>query len=270
MKKPFIALLLLLGAATAPPSSPKGAHSPSPRSEVTIQSDQPYVQDRYAAMPGPWSRYLDPSNKVLSDSILIRKASFPRNTFMRWEFPDHPATTGVYGYNYVAYGQYWNLKPPVTVEPRRLKDIKALTFQPSVRTAGDDADFNVLAEFFTTRKAGDIDSRTAEIGWLLHAPPATWTYIRSGKQIGTYKDRYGARWLVASHKDGAAGLYIKFVPKDGSTRLHARVDALGSIRWLAAKGEIDPSFYFNGVAVGVEPLKGGGSATIDRFDVAYR
>lgn len=236
---------------------------------VTLGSEQPFMQGRNVAMAGPWSRWVDPSIKDFSNSIRIDTGSWPRDTFIQWRFPAKVASTGVYGYNYLAFGQYWDLKPPVTVPPKSFRAIKTLKFHTAIERAGDASGFNILAEYFVTKKPGDIGSRTAEVGWLLHMPDLSAKYFRMGKQVGSFRDSAGRDWIVASHRDGAAGHYIMIAPRSGDADLSAPIDALAAMRWLAARGEIGLDGYFNGMAVGIEPLKGSGSATIRRFDVFY-
>lgn len=237
--------------------------------QVTIGSDQPFMQGRHVAMNGPWSRWIDPTITNYSNAMRIQTTTWPNNTSLQWRFPDKVASTGVYGYNYVAYGQYWDLKPPVKVPPKKFSTIKTLKFYSSVDFSGDASRFNILAEFFVTRKPGDIKSRIAEVGWLLHMPAQSEKYFRSGKQLGTYRDAEGRGWDVASHRDGAAGHYIMLAPHSGNVVLTTPVDVMAAMRWLAARKEIGLDGYFNGMAVGVEPLRGAGNAVIRRFDIFY-
>ncbi len=236
---------------------------------VTIGSEQPFMRGRHVAMNGPWSRWVDPTITDYSNSMRIPTATWPNNISLQWRFPDKVASTGVYGYNYLAYGQYWDLKPPVKVPPKKFSAIKTLKFYSAFDFSGDGSRFNILAEFFVTRKPGDIGSRIAEIGWLLNMPAQSDKYFRSGKQLGIYRDAAGRDWRVASHRDGAAGHYIKFAPRGSRVFLTAPVDAVAAMRWLAARREIGMDGYFNGMAVGIEPLRGAGSAVIRRFDVIY-
>ncbi len=263
MKQKLLALSLLPMALIV-----QGQKAPS-RKIVTVGSEQPFMQGRNVAMAGPWSRWVDPSIKDYSNSIRIDTGTWPRDTLIQWRFPAKVASTGVYGYNYVAYGQYWDLKPPVVVPPKTFRAIKTLKFHTAIERAGDASSYNVLAEYFVTRKPGDINSRVAEIGWLLHMPDLSAKYFRMGKQVGSYRDGAGREWVVASHKDGAAGHYIMIAPKSGDANLTAPIDALAAMRWLAAHGEVDLDGYFNGMAVGIEPLRGSGSATVRKFDVVY-
>lgn len=260
--KRFLVALVALSCLSVPAAGQK---------VVTIGSNQPFVHGSHAALAGPWSAWADPSIKDFSNSIRIHTATWPRDTAIHWRFPEKPASTGVYGYNYVAYGQYWDLKPPIAVPPRKLSAIKTLKFFSTIDTGGDTSKFNILAEFFVTKKPGDINSRVAEIGWLLNMPPASHKFFRMGRQIGIHRDGEGRQWHVAVHRDGAAGLYIMFAPaKPGMIRLTQAVDALAAVRWLSDKGEISLGTYFNGMAVGIEPLMGSGSAVVRRFDVAYK
>lgn len=257
-----MSLFLFIAAASA--------HiDPAFAGEVIIKSEQPYVSGRYAGFCGPWSRWIDHSITDYSNAMIIQSEKWPRDTEIKWRFPEKFPSTGVYGYNYVAYGQYWDLKPPVALTPKKFSQIKTLNFMPEVLISGDGSQFNVLAEFFVTKEAGKIGSRSAEIGWLLHTPPKTKEYFENGKQIGTYRDAGGRDWLVASHRDGAAGLYILFTLSKPDAKLTAPVDALASMKWLASRGEVDLDQYFNGMAIGIEPLKGAGRAVIKRFDVTF-
>lgn len=261
-------LPVLLAVLGAPADAGNGSVAVS-GGRIVLKSEQPYMRGSYAAFAGPWSRWLDHSITDFTNRISIDAAQWPRNVGMSWEFPQKYASTGVYGYNYLAFGQYWDLKPPQPVAPKKFSDIRSLSFAADFRLLAGSADSNVLAEFFVTREPGNIDSRTAEIGWLLNMPQRTKDYFRNGRQIGVYKDARGREWQVASHNDGAAGHYILFAPKAGAPPFRAPIDALASVRWLAARGEIGLDTYFNGMAVGVEPLKGAGSIAIRRFDVTF-
>lgn len=243
--------------------------APASAGIVVLKSEQPYMKGNYAAFAGPWSRWIDHSITDYSNAIRISTAQWPSNVGMSWRFPDKYASTGVYGYNYLAYGQYWDLKPPGAVTPRKISDIRTLSFSADVHLTGDAANYNVLAEFFLTKQAGKIDSRLVEIGWLLNMPQRTKEYFDNGKQIGAYTDAHGRKWLVASHNDGAAGHYILFAPDRPEARSMAPIDALASVKWLAARNEVDPGSYFNGMAVGAEPLRGAGGIQIRKFDVTF-
>lgn len=275
MKSVFATIALaasLSCAAWSADSARAGSAQQAPSlHEVSIASDESYRQGRYVAMPSVWGRWADPSITGYDNRITIRKSIFPAGTRIYWRFANRkPLKVAVNGYNFISYGRYWNIDPEIKIASTKLSAIQNLELRSHVRLYGDLRYFNLLTEFFLTKAPRNIETRVAEIGWLQHAPPETLTYFQGGRQIGLYKDKFGQEWLCASHEDGAAGLYVKFLPKGGRSRLNVTIDALGSLRWLIARKIISADTYFNGAAVGIEPLQGTGSAIVDRFDVAYR
>lgn len=247
-----IALLQSCGNANSPGS-------------VRLPDQTFYTSGAYSAFASPWSSYLDKSlqrERDFLDSIVVQPATFPDGTLIEWKWPfRRPKVAGVWGYLAVSYGNYDGGLPQVTVEPKQVKDIDSLSEDISWSASGFTS-YNLLNEFYLTRDAGKSDQKVIEIGLLLHPESRRNPFIEGARLVGRYADREGRSWQVVLN-----GTFCMFIPdhdvSDGQIDLKAMLD------FLVDKTVITGSEWFNGLAIGVEPVWGQGSTTIAIWKVHY-
>ncbi len=230
--------------------------------------DREFVRSgNFVASPGPWSADLDPSITDYENTIVIGDGN---KALFSWRWPDKASPFGVWGYNYISYGTYWEYGPKAyPVAPLQLGKVKYFDFSYDVEMLGADK-ANLLCEFFATSKAGDIGSRQVEIGWMMNMPDASRAWFNTGKLVGTFSSRGGHKWIVRSHQSGATPLFVMIAPADGRDMLSGTIDALSAIKFLIGADIIKSDWWVNGHALGFEPLGGAGGAYVSRFGVALR
>jgi hypothetical protein len=244
-----------------------GAGGGTPPNAIIKNDHENYTQGPFLAYAAPWSTTTLKTlrrNTDFSDQIVIDPARFPANTGMRWRWPKAPAPTGVYGYNHVSYGNYNNGVPERAVTPLRIGGLKALSTGYAYRQAKTDGDFNVLAELFVTTLPGKADNKVLEIGFFPRMSASGARYFTTARQLGRWKDPQGVTWQV-----GIAKTYAMFQPVNGERKAGV-IDFKAALDWLVARHELSGREWVNGVAIGVEPIMGGGSLTLDRWDVRFR
>ena len=136
-------------------------------------------------------------------------------------------------------------------------------WRPSSSMALGDA--NLLTEFYLRSDPNNSESKLIEVGWFLHAPPATAAFVRGAQQIGRFTDASGKAWQVARDEK-----YVMFLPADAQDVRTGTIDMRAALQWLQEKGVIKGDEWFTGVAIGVEPLRGRGQVQVDRWAVTYR
>ena len=232
-----------------------------------------YSKGRWIAYAAPWSTYAGVTLRQgidFADAVEIDPATFPDNTLISHQWPLQSPVAGlIRGYNAVSFNRYDGGTPAAPVAAKQVKSIIALTTAFSLDWFGPIGSFNVLHEFFLTGAAERFDTKRLEVGFFLHAPLETKAYINGGVQLGVFQDRFGRAWQVA-HRPGPAGPYCMFVPVDGADMPNSAVDDLGALRFLVAKGLASPEWWFNGLAIGVEPVTGSASLKIISLAVDYR
>lgn len=240
----------------------------APKGWVLKQDSQNYFQGPYVAFAGDWSvtggkvslkRGVD-----YADHILINPQKFPTDTVMHWQWPQTRAKSGVYGYLHVAYGNYAGGVPPKLIASRPISKISELKTHFAVQIDGGQSDYNLLSETFLTATPGGSPNSIMEVGFLPHISIAGREYFMLGKQLGIWTDPAGRRWKVAMQ-----GHYCMFVP-DGPDMMEGVLDFGSAFVWLRSQGLLTGREWFSGVAIGIEPVLGSGSAQIKQWDVTLR
>jgi hypothetical protein len=233
---------------------------------IRLRAGREYTQDAYLAYVSPWGagQALTGLWGSRADSIRVDPAKFPANSRIGWRWPPFgpPGELSIWGYDHLAFGDYDGGLPEQQVEPRRVSQIQR--FEQAFRWKGsfEYGAATLLTEFYLRRDPADADSKTLEIGWFLHAPEETRRFVAEGKQLGDYQDPSGRLWQVAQNK-----AYLTFLRKDGKDTVSGKVDMLHALRWLEAKGLVKRNEWVTGLALGVEPMKGVGSAEIENWQV---
>jgi hypothetical protein len=246
-----------------------GTGTASTSEERLVLSDNMlYAPGDYFAYPGPWCTAYDSSLIIgdnIVDTISLLRSTFPNDVIISAMAPDHYPTAkgcGVYGYHYVAFGNYLSANTAATMQPRRIRDLTtlSLTFDMTLSGSGE---YNILTESFVTAAAKDFSTKL-EIGFLNHAAPPTLSYARTGTAIGTYVDPAGRSWTVTK-----ADAFVIFLHEGGTDLLSGTLDIKDAFAFLVARGVLTGEEWFNGVTTGLEPVKGSGVATIRQWNVAY-
>ena len=237
-------------------------------SQQIVKGDhENYTRGPFLAYAAPWSTATLKSlrqNVDFADHVTINPAEFPKKTQFDWHWPLTPAPTGVYGYVHVSYGNYNNGVPEKAVSPLRLSGLTALSTDYAYRYTAKGGDFNVLAELFTTNTPGNANDKVLEIGFFPRVSASGLKYFNTGRQLGQWTDPQGVTWRVAIAK-----AYCMFLPVAGEQKA-GTIDFKAALGWLVDRGELSGREWVNGVAIGVEPIAGGGNLMLDRWNVSFR
>ena len=231
-----------------------------------------YSKGSFIAYAGPWSTYFGAGTAMkhgvdFMDEIAVQPETFPSNVELTWHWPlTSPKHTGVYGYNALSYGSYDGGVPQVAITPRQVKEIGELSETFGFQMARPIGDFNVLTEFFLTKKSGGAD-KVAEIGFFLHAAKSAVPFADAGEQLGLFTDSTGRAWKVGV-QPAPAGPYYMFIPVGDV--LTGTVDFKAGLDFLRSKGRLTGEEWFNGLAFGIEPISGSGSVRVQSLAVTYR
>lgn len=252
---------------TAPAPTP--TPTPTPTEERLVLPDNTlYAPGDYFAYAAPWCTAYDPTlivGQTISDSISLLRSTFPNDVVISASAPDHYPTVsncGVYGYNYIAFGNYLSANPTAKMQPRQVKAIETLSIAFDMTRAGD-GEYSILTESFLTMAAKDFSTRL-EVGFFNHSTGNAISYARTGATIGTWTDNAGRSWTVTQAKQ-----YVMFVPAGGGDLLSGTLDVKSAFAFLVARGVLTGDEWFNGVTTGMEPLRGKGEATIRTWSVSY-
>ena len=270
----------VVSAAAASAAVPAGGPA------VVRGSDQNYIPagSSYSHYNGMWARHFDPSLRETDDPrraggagsrywsrATFDPARFPSATRIDWIVPAieswrRRGNPGVYGYLATSYGNYDSGQPDHRVAPVQVARLGR--FVSSVRwtlTGGRPGDVTVLQEFYLTRTPGDAAAKALEIGLLLHPGDTARDFHRSGKQLGTWTDDAGIEWAIARQ-----GNYVMLMRADGKDLVAGTIDWRSLLARVRRLGQVSGTEWINGIAVGVEPIRGNGSFRLDEWTVALR
>lgn len=237
---------------------------------VRLGDRQSYEKGHYTAFAQPWAGANDALLKVWSgqaDRISVDPAAFPANSEIGWfwPWPPHGSAVGVWGYDFLSFGQYDGGSDEVAITPRRVRDIKRLRQSFDWTRSVPLGDANVLTEFYLRSDPADSESKLVEIGWFLHTPAMTRAFVEHGRQIGVFTDGRKRQWRVSMDER-----YCTLMPLDGRDVPTGSIDMLETLRWLQVRKVVAEDAWFTGVAFGVEPLWGAGTVQVRQWAVDYR
>ena len=238
---------------------------------IVLADRQFYTRGSFIAYAAPWSTYFGAGKALkhgvdFADEIAVQPDTFPANVGFTWHWPLTPAKhTGVYGYNALSFGSYDGGVPQTPVAPRQVKEIGALVETFSFEMARPVGDFNVLTEFFLTKKAGG--DKVAEVGFFPRPARSAVAFANAGEQLGTYADASGRAWKVAV-QTAPAGSYYMFIPP--AAVLSGSIDFKAALDFLRAKGRVTGEEWFSGLAFGIEPVTGSGSLRVRSLSVTCK
>ena len=237
---------------------------------IRLGDREPFEKNHYSAFAQPWAgadHWLLKHWAPQADRISVDLASFPANSEFGWLWPWAPrgVAVGVWGYNFLSFGQYDGGSDAVAITPRRVRDIQQLrqSFEWSRSIPLGDA--NVLTEFYLRSDPANSESKLIEIGWFLHTPTKTRDFVENGRQIGIFTDSQKRQWRVSIDAK-----YCTLMPLGGGDVPNGTIDMLEAVRWLQTKNVVPADAWFTGVALGVEPLWGGGTVEVKRWTIDYK
>ncbi|QXT35537.1 hypothetical protein KV697_17705 [Sphingomonas sanguinis] len=237
----------------------------APRGWVLKQDSENYKQGPYVAFAADWSvttgklklrRGVD-----YADNMIINPRTFPAGTTMRWQWPGGKPPSGVYGYLHIAYGNYAGGAPVQPVPPVQIANMPDVKTDFAVTIDGDPTRYNLLSETFLTAKPAQFATRGLEIGFLPNVSADGRSFFAGGEQLGEWRDPGGRTWKVAIR-----GKYCMLIP-DGPTFTQGTLYFGAVIQWLIDQGRLTGQEWFNGLAIGVEPVGGRGSLRVDKWRV---
>lgn len=241
--------------------------------QTVVKADKQWSSEgQFLAYPSDWCSLFDKTLVVGRDyantvTYQTGQLGTATNVQFSWRYPSpwqRSKKCGVFGYSHVAWGNYEGGATMKPVAPRQIKSLSDMTVTYGVDFAADPSQFNGLSEAFLTGAAGNPDDKKLEVGFFWNAPAETIAWAKTGKQLGTFTDRYGKRWTVAQNE-----AYVTFTPVAGS-QTWGTLDVSGGLTFLTGKGIVSPNWYVNGWALGVEPLGGFGTAIVRSFKVAQK
>ncbi|WBH15335.1 hypothetical protein [Sphingomonas radiodurans] len=239
--------------------------------QIVLPSKTPFTKGRFFAFAMPWAGETVTILKPWAphaDAVVLNLSEFPNKSVVHWRWP--PLVPhfglGVWGYNAVMYGNYDGGVPEKPVAPIRVRDLKELRQSYSFRLSNRFGDGNVLTEFYLRSSTTNVHAKVIEIGWFFHMPPNTRAYFDSATPVGRYVDEQGRRWMVRIGEK-----FCMIAPEQPQDLpMTGTLDMLPVLRWLQQKGRISGNEWMSGIALGVEPVSGIGTMSIDRWPVTMR
>jgi hypothetical protein len=238
--------------------------------QLVLPAKTPFTKNAYFAYAQPWGgethfllKYWAPH----ADALRLDLKRFPNNTEVYWRWTPLKASfgPGVWGYDGVMYGDYDGGIPEQPVKPIRVRDLQELRQSFAWTLSDTFGSGNVLTEFYLRSSPTDNEAKTLEIGWLLHMPPRTRKFFDRAKQIGTYVDPQGRKWMVRIEDK-----FCMFAPETTQDIRSGNIDMLAALGWLRQQGRISGDEWLSGVGFGLEPVSGFGKLTIDRWSIVMR
>lgn len=238
--------------------------------QLVLPAKTPFTKNSYLAYAQPWggeTHFLLKHWARNADALLIDLKRFPNNTEIHWRWPPLKANfgPGVWGYDSIVYGDYDGGIPEQPVRPIRVRDLRDLRQSFAWTLSDTFGSGNVLTEFYLRSNPDDNESKTLEIGWLLHMPPSTRTFFDRAKEVGVYTDPQGRRWMVR-----IADKFCMFAPENMEDLRSGAIDMLAALRWLQQKERISGDEWMSGTGFGLEPVSGFGKLTIHRWSIVMR
>lgn len=239
---------------------------------------------------GPWTAFIAPFNKgslvkgvEYDQSVTIDPANFPNKTLFTCRFPESRTKLGIYGYNSVQFGNYYNTIPARPIPSSQIRDIKALIvkFDLQLKLGAKNSNANVQIDGFltSTKNPNDI---VAEYQIFLHTPDFTKDYANTLRSLGTFISQANADtpqivWNVYREPKNAQNSpdYI-FYPANTADVLSGTFDMKQVFDWLSAPNPktgatyLGGSEYFNGTSVGLEPIHGEVELLVKSIGCEYR
>jgi hypothetical protein len=254
-------------ASSPPATDPPPAHNPAPA--TTISADFATANTDagpYWAMNSTWNANGLVNGTDFTQSLTMDDPSSPNiGTTITWNWPNTPASSNVYSYPAVFYGDYAGFNAPATdVTAEQINSIKTLTLSQNVSFSGSTDQYDGMYDGYTTSKPdGDASTVQHEVEVYIHSPSYVQDWIENLPQYH-FTDSQGLQWTIATQ-----GNMVIFAPSDFRDLTNYTIDFKGLLQAAVADGVMSGSEYFDGIALGNEPREGSGSMTINSFSVNY-
>ncbi len=271
---PLPALASLLAALVPLPALAQPA--PAPVSATVSASAMQTLGERANFQDGAFTGYVQPFNAGKlrpgdgrQQSMAVAPGRFPAGTVFSHAWPaSYPCPAGVWGFNAVSYGNYYGTTAKAPIAPKRVREIETLTQAVDIAMSGDARGFNAIFDAFLTRDAGDFTHRVIELDVQLHASDIARAFIRKLTDRGTWNDPGGTAWRIYTDPKTTAPVVLYALPDQDVTR--GTLDVGSLLKWMTAAGIITGDEWYNGHALGSEPVQGAGALTLNTVAVTYR
>ncbi len=223
----------------------------------------------YTADNSTWNVGNLVNGRDFTETITLDNPNTPNiNTTFSWNFPNIPASSNVYSFPAIHYGDYYSDTPATHITPEQVNNLKTLTVSSNISLSGQTDQYDAIYDgFLTTTPNGGPGSFTNEFEIYLHTPTTTKGWI-GGLPQHTFTDSQGIEWIIAGG-GGSAGQQIAFAPANFQDLTNTTIDLKALLQAAAADGVISGNDYFDGLAFGNEPRLGTGSMTVHSFQVNY-
>jgi hypothetical protein len=238
-----------------------------PVARTILKDRQWFGAGQLQAFSSPWCADIDPKLRVgvdLVDTVSFATLSFPKGITIVSAAPFETPNLhhcGVYGYHFVAYGNYDHGEPLVSVTSRQVSSISKFTETFAWHPVSAGGRFNVLNEFYTTATPGGASAKVHEIGLFPHISSIGRAYAEAGDKIGVWTDASGRAWTITRQ-----GRFLMVV--SASEVKSATIDFRSLLIYLMSRGAISGSEWVNGAAFGVENVSGRSTNTIDSWSIS--
>ncbi len=232
---------------------------------------QGYVDGQYASWLAPWNREDFVQGFDYTECIGLEPSVFPGGQKIAWNWPDRPPRQrGVYSFLAVDFGNYDHSVVKKPIPPKAVADIGALrqAFNLTL-SAGDPEAYNVIQNMFLTSAPGDQDKKLFEIEIFLHTPSNAARYVLGQTPIGEFTVS-GRKWTATIDRRPKTAPDILIVPNNLEDVPSSSIDINGILNNLVRAGILTGHEYFNGMALGVEVIRGSGSISINQIATEYR
>jgi len=240
----------------------------APEGHIRVPAKTPFTSGPYFAYSQPWGGEMTPLTKLWApraDHIVVDLKKFPNDTQFYWRWPPFGPTNGpgVWAYSAVMHGNYDGGEPDVAVPPKRVRDVRAFSQAFAWTIENGRGDGNVLSEVYLRSSETDPDAKVLEIGWFLHMPQSSRTWFENARPVGVFVAPDGMRWAVRIEDK-----FCMFGPERAQDIRTGTLDMLAALAWLRANKTITGDEWLWGISLGVEPVKGVGHLSVDRWSVA--
>lgn len=236
---------------------------------ITLGDSQSYTSGSFLAYIAPFNKGSYVYGKDYTENVTLKTGSLTSNVVQSWSWPNVPASSGVYDFNAIDYGYYANTVVQAPIPSTTVNNLQTLSETHNLSFSGNLQGFDAIDDLFLTKSPEDSNTMAAEVEVFLHTPKYSADYINYSTPVGTFQDSSGRAWTVALDHGGSAGLDLLFMPSNQADVASGSVDLKAMLQWLAGKGVISASWYFNGMALGTETQQGSGSMNINSWSVTY-
>ncbi len=236
-------------------------------SQVVLRDNQSYPSGSYLAYIAPYNKGSLWQGSDYNETISISNSLFPTSTVIYSQWPNVPCSKGVYGFNAIDFGDYYNTIVPLPIKSSKVNKIDALLETHDMVLSGYTDGFDVIDDLFLTSGPGSTSRHLFEVEVFLHTPSYSSRFFKTGRYIGTFTQSSQSWTVVVVPGDTPD---VLFMPTAQTDIISAAVNLKYMLDFLVYNKIISGNEYFNGMAFGSETQQGYGTLTINAFSVYYR